>query len=197
MLLLQTTDYSGTVTVINNSPNSAELDSVVINLMDTMGTGDATDEAVAECPGTNNSTAGAVTGEHTVTVPANGRLSCSFTLRSAVSGSLVATVTTVSSGDGVVSKGVPVTSLMADGNCGRLVSGMAASQLGRSGVLLAANGTSEEEVCSAGSKVVKIEIPADAQVGKSCAYPVSFLGKVLGVWLAVSLVENAMTVALW
>jgi hypothetical protein len=177
LLPLQATDYTGTVTVINNSPNPAELDGVIINLMDTMGTGDATDEAVADCPGVNSTTPGAVTGENTVTIAANGRLSCSFTLKSSVSGSLVATVTSVSGGDGVVSKGYPVTSLMGDSNCGRVVTGMAASQLGRYGVLLAANGTSEEEVCSASSKVVKIEIPADAQTGKGCVFPVSAVSR--------------------
>jgi hypothetical protein len=170
---LQVTDYTGTTTVINNSPSSAELDGVIINLMDTMGTGDATDEAVADCPGVNSTMLAAVTGENTVTIPANGRLNCSFTLKSSTSGSLVATVTSAAGGDGVVSKGYPVTNLMGDSNCGRVVTGMAASQLGRSGVLLAANGTSEEEVCSASSKVVKIEIPADAKPGTSCVVPVS------------------------
>lgn len=173
LLPRQVTDYTGTVTVINNSPSSVELDGVIINLMDTMGNGDATDEAIADCPGVNSTTLAAVTGENTVTIQANGRLSCSFTLKSSVSGSLVATVTSAAGGDGVVSKGYPVTKLMGDSNCGKVVAGMAASQLGQSGVLLAANGTSEEEVCSASSKVVKFEIPADAKPGQSCVFPVS------------------------
>jgi hypothetical protein len=179
---MQATDYTGTVTVINNSPEPFELDGVYINLLDTMGDGDATDEGLAECPVGPAGTLEPVTGNNPYPVPANGRLTCKFNLRSIHSGALVGTATGTDGGDGVVSKQVPVQTLMADSSCTKLVSGMAASELAKGGVLLAdKEGVTEEEVCSASSKTVAIAIPADAQTNRGCVVPVSSSRHVLWV----------------
>jgi hypothetical protein len=171
---LQATDYSGTVTIINNSPEPFELDGVIINLLDTMDDGDATDESLAECPVGPAAAMEPVTGNNPHTVPANSRLTCNFNLRSIHSGALVGTVTGTDGGDGIVSKQVPVQSLMADSSCTKLVSGMAASELAKGGMLFTdSEGVTEEEVCSASSKTVAIAIPADAQTSRGCVVPVS------------------------
>lgn len=170
----QSTDYTGTVTIINNAATPAELDGVYVNLIDTMGSGDATDEALPDCPVDTSDTLRPITASNPFTIPANGRLSCKFTLKSVHSGALVGTATPADGGDGIVSKQWAVTSLMADSSCSRLVSGMAASELGGAdGVLFGENGTTEEDVCSASSKVVKVNIPADADTSKACSFPVS------------------------
>lgn len=180
---LQATDYTGTVTVINNSPQPAELDGVIINLLDTMGDGDATDEGLAECPVGPAGALEPVTGSNPHTVPANSRLACKFNLRSIHSGALIGTVTGTDGTDAVVSKQAAVQSLMADSACTKLVSGMAASELAKGGVLFAEKeGVTEEDVCSASSKTVAIAIPADAQTSRGCIVPVSFcLKSALGV----------------
>lgn len=171
----QAADYSGTVTVINNAKEPAELDGVYINLLDTLEDGESTDEAAADCPVGADGALGQITGANPYTVPANGRLACTFSLRSVNSGALVGTATGTDGADGIVSKQAPVQKLMADGSCGRLLSGLAASELGQGGVLLAAKGVTEEEVCSAGSLTVKIAIPVGVTppATKGCVFPVS------------------------
>lgn len=164
-------DYSGVITVINNARASVELDGVIINLIDTMGSGDATDAASANC--LISGSIQAVSGTQPLVVPADGRVSCNFTLRSASSGSLVGTATVVDGGDGVVSKGVPVTTLLQDSSCDTLVYGLAASELGPQGVLAIEGGAAEQEVCQEGSKVFKIRIPADSKTERGCLFPVS------------------------
>jgi hypothetical protein len=178
ILCLQATDFSGTVTVINNAKDPAELDGVYVNLLNTLADGESTDEVVADCPVGAAGALGQISGANPYTVPANGRLSCKFSLRSVNSGALVGTATGTEGGDGTVSKQVAVQRLMADGNCGKLLSGLAASELGQGGVLLAAKGVTEEEVCSAGSSTVKVVIPADAALpaGQGCVAPVSAFG---------------------
>lgn len=166
---LQLTDYSGTITVINNAAGAAELDGVVVNLMDIRG--DAVAEGLAECLDSKTGSLQAVTTSRTRTLAANSRLACNFTLRSTASGSLVGTATTTDGNDAVVSKGVTVTSLMQDGNCAKLISGTAASELGEQG-MLSANGTTEEDVCSSGNKIVRILVPADSKTDRGCSFPV-------------------------
>lgn len=170
---LQATDYSGTVTVVNNSPQPAELDGVYITLVDTMADGDATDEGMAECPVGPSGTMAPVTVTNPYTVPANGRLTCKFNLRSIHSGALVGTATGSDGGNVIVSKQYPVQKLMSDTACGKLVYGLAASELGATGVLKTDKGVQEDEVCSAGSKTVQVAVPADVQTFKGCTIPVS------------------------
>lgn len=171
----QVTDYSGAVTVINNAKEPAELDGVYVTLLNALTDGESTDEVAADCPVGAGGALGQVTGANPYTVLANGRLACKFSLRSINSGSLVGTATGTGDADSIVSKQAPVQKLLADGSCGKLLSGLAASELGQGGVLLAAQGVTEEEVCSAGSSTVKIAIPADATppTTKGCAVPVS------------------------
>lgn len=146
-----------------------------MNLIDTLGSDDATDEALPDCAVGASGSLQPITGASPFTVAAFGRLSCKVTLRSVHSGALVGTATLSEGGDGIVSKQVPVTRLMADGGCSKLVYGAAASELVPEGVLYAAGSGSwtEEDVCTAGSKVVRVNIPADAKTDKGCSYPVS------------------------
>lgn len=190
----QATDYSGAVTVINNANEPAELDGVYVTLLNTLADGEATDEAAADCPVGVGGALGQVTGANPYTVPANGRLACKFSLRSVNSGALVGTATATGDADSIVSKQAPVPKLLADGSCGKLLSGLAASELGQlqGGVLLAAKGVTEEEVCSAGSSTVKIAIPADATppTNKGCVVPVSDGGH-------MSMLHSIVVEAVW
>jgi len=72
----QVTDYSGSVTVINNAAGSVEVDGVLVNLVDTLGDGDTLAEAFADCPLGDSGAVGPVSGSSTLTIPAYGRLSC-------------------------------------------------------------------------------------------------------------------------
>lgn len=169
----QVTDYSGSVTVINNAAGSVEIDGVLVNLVDTMGDGDTLAEVFADCPLGDSGAVGPVSGSSTVTIPAYGRLSCRFTLRAGASGALVGTATVVDGVEALVSKQWPVTSLMADSTCGQLLSGIGGSELGKEGVLFAEGGVSEEEVCAGSSKRISLKIPADASTDRGCKFPVS------------------------
>lgn len=180
--LPQAVDYTGSLVISNVGSGTLELDGVYVNLID--ASGDATEAATADCPVDNSGGLQTVTGSSTLSIPANGRVTCNFTMTAAGTGSLVATAMTVNGGDVAISKEWPVTSLLADSTCSTLLSGLAVSELGPQGKLMMGNSTTEDEVCSAGSKVLSIPLPSDAPTGKGCVFPVGGRGCRIPVTMA-------------
>jgi len=163
-------DYTGSLVISNAGSGTLELDGVYVNLMD--ASGDATDAATANCPVDDTGNLQTVTASSTLSIPANRRVTCNFTLTGSGRGSLVATAMTVDGGDVAVSKEWPVTSLLAASTCSTLLYGLAVSELGPRGKLMMGNSTTEEEVCSAGNKVLSIPLPSEPPTDKGCVFPV-------------------------
>lgn len=158
------TKYSGQLTISNGGDKSITIDSISLELIDSMSPVRAVVSQVnVACPSAVSSTA-------PLNISAKGQQTCSYTITAMTGGELVATASVVELGDSVESTPQIVKQFMAAEDqpaCATLVSGLGASSLFDGGSVVAGDKLDETEVCDSGSKGVVFKVGKTP--GAACA----------------------------
>ncbi|KAF8068264.1 hypothetical protein HT031_001951 [Scenedesmus sp. PABB004] len=158
------TEFAGQLSVANPGDAALTLDSIVVELVDSMDPARPTVAQIgARCPGD-------VSERAPLVVPPGGSTACTWAVKAKVGGEVVATATGPALPDPLTTPPTAVRrfSAAAAPECATLLSGLAGSALAPGGRLLAGGALDSAEVCASGTRDLEFALgpTSDAPCGK-------------------------------